>query len=338
MNIRFSLQGGDMVTIRKPNKKTVFAMIMVIASTSLFLCSNPTQPDTQIPSKVSPAPNPSPEPNPSPTPSPSPTSIANTFNNYYVDSLLIGKDTTIRSFHEQYFYVSSPTTVRFSIADYRFFNTNYGNLGSFDVGYKRRSPDYDACYNRQCFELYNGIFSTDMWNPIYKEHDTITLSFTKGYFYCCQNFSDGAIDISISFHIIDTIASDIEPNNSFSQATKIAIDQCNKAYLNVQQVLIDSTEMPFFADFQDCYYFESDSGKSYPFSIKGRNYVDPRPSFDILVADHHCVQTDMLTSSSPNDELVIKATSSRTYLLLSSNLTGVEYSFTVMSGLSKLTR
>jgi hypothetical protein len=317
-----------MFTMRKTNKKIVFAMSVVFASTSLFLCSNPTQSDPQIPPKVSPEPNPSdpsPEPNPSPTPSPLPTPNANTLNNYYVDSLLIKKDTTVRSFHEQYFYVNTPTTVRFSIADYRFFNTNYGNVGSFDLYYERK-----AAY----FVDYTSIFYNYMWNPINNEHDTMTIAFTKGYYCCCQYFNDGAIDITLSFHVIDTIASDIEPNNSFSQATKIATDRCYRGYLNVQQVLTDSTEMPFFADIADCYYFESDSGKSYPFSIKGRNYADQRPSFDILVADRHCVQTGILTSVSPNDELVIKATSSRTYILFSAaNLSGVVYSFTVSPGL-----
>jgi hypothetical protein len=321
-----------MVTIHKT--KTVFAMIMAIASASLFLCSNPIKPDPQTQSFFSPEPNPSPIPSPSPepdsspAPSPSPAPNANTFQNYYVDSLLIKKDTTIRSFHEQYFYVNVPTTVKFSIADYRFSNTNYATTGSFGVRYTM-GPDY-----------YANIFFTSAWNPISNEHDTITMSFTKGYFYCYQYFNDGEIDVTLSFHVIDTIASDVEPNNSFSQATKIATDCAYKGYLNVQQVLADSTRMPFFADFADCYYFDSDSGKSYPFVMRGRNWVDQCPSFDIIVADRHCVQTDMLTSSSPNDELVIKATSSRTYLLLSASLSGVEYSLTVMPGLSltKLTR
>jgi hypothetical protein len=293
-----------MATVSGTIKNMVFATVLALAGASIISCKNPFGAKEEDPEAARAA-----------------------QYKRKVDSLLIKKDTIIRPFTDQFFYVDVPTAVSFSIDDYLLFNSDYFANVSFALNFTRMlQPNPVEPGEVPCFYYYN-------WNPVSSGKEAVVRSFTKGYYRCYGGFYAGTIDMKISFKVIDAARPDSESNNSFIEATKAALDRTYTGYLNIFQTLDEKNKFAFLGirDSVDCYKFDSDSGMYFPLVVTGKDWTGKRPVIDIIVADRHGMVTDALKSSGPGDELVIKATSSTTYLKISADLEGAEYSFKILS-------
>jgi hypothetical protein len=291
-----------MVTKGMHFRKALLSIVLVLIPISAILCSNPTQPNKEMVQN---------DPN-------TPLSGEDIIRNIRA----IDHDTVIRSFDSAYIHIKSPTTLNIIANNYVFTSAMRASGMIYFFHYVQVLPGNLAYHNLYSFAPW--IYNTQII-------DTLRISLQEGYYRCKGNFWLETLDVKITFHSIDTIAPDGEPNDLLNEAKNASVNKTYSGYLNFFQPMDNPSGAPIFADLKDCFTFASDSGKGYQLEIRSRNCSSQPQLLSITILDSYGKQTQQFNTSSQNDELVIKASTSRTYLQFESNGQGTEYFFTILS-------
>lgn len=227
------------------------------------------------------------------------------------DSLIIqiNNDTTIANFDGSIIQVHDvPSTLSFTIDDYLLFNPNDSYFRNLLI--------------RSLYLTSHNKYDPDVWAKKFYEvnyDDTFYVYVDTGHYYCTIDKNDATVDLNIKIEEFDTIPSEFEPNDNFSNALHLPLNAIQKAYIGLFTNLLNDESIysrnRYGWDRRDCYYFNSDSGSTYYLSIKSNRDESVIDIDSLFVADRQGNVSNCLSDLKIDDGITITATSTKTYVL-----------------------